>query len=124
MKKLKTLIGVAALVLATATITGCTTLKTVETDVAAWLNSPATQAEISTIEAAALDFATKYLAGLLATAPSPNETPLAIDSPVIVTAQANEVSALALQYPDAPVVVLQSKVHDAFVNALQARATK
>lgn len=120
MKIIKTTIGIA--LISVAMITGCSTLTSLEASVTAWLNNPATQSEISTIAAWALNFATQYLAGLLAV--TPNAAPVLpdINSPAVVAQEAAAVTKLQALYPDAPQVVLQTKVHDAFVAALAQKA--
>lgn len=123
MKSIKTIIGIA-LASAMFLVTGCSTLSALETSLETWLNSPATQSEISAILSWALQFATQYLASLAAASPSVATTPLTIDSPQIVNAQAAAVTQLQTLYPDAPKFALQVKVHDAFVTALAQKALK
>jgi hypothetical protein len=123
MKSIKTIIGIA-LCSAMVLVSGCSTLTSLETSLETWLNSPATQSEISAIASWALQFAAQYLASLTAASPTVATVPLTIDSPQIVNAQAAAVTQLQALYPDAPQFALQVKVHDAFVAALAQKGLK
>ena len=113
MKNIKTTLGICLLTIALA---GCSTF---ETDIEAWWNNPATQAEIQAIETAALQIATAYISSLIA-APAPGATtpPLATNDPRILAQETTEIDALHAKYPDAPVEALTSIVDDAYNKAI------
>lgn len=123
MKFIKNTIGIA-LCAAMILGTGCSTLSSWESTLQTWLNSPATQSELSAIASWALQFALQYLTSLAAATPGATTTPPTIDSPQIVNAQAAAVAQLQALYPDAPQFALQVKVHDAFVAALAQKSLK
>lgn len=106
---LTTLIAIALL------LSGCASLTT-------WINSPNGQAEITAIENIVIPLVENILIGLIPKAApnnvGPAPTPLTIDSPAIVAAQAQVVAQLRVKFPDAPAAVLQVEVNKAFVKVL------
>lgn len=107
----------AALAATALMLSGCASLTT-------WINSPNGQAEIAAIESIAVPIVENLLIGLIpkaVTPSSPAATPLTIDSPSIVQAQAQAVVQLQAKFPDAPKSVLQVEVNKAFVKALEQK---